>query len=189
MAIKKYSKVKFTLRKELIFILAAVAILVVATILLNRPSKEEKFLEKWSLTENNPYEEISFDELEGILNDKENGEYTFVFFGTPENTETQSYIQTMTSLSELLGVSHIYLVDSEFVVDGDRENDDEFDKELSDIEAKFQDADGNTISLDSVNNFWLFNGNVLEKSADDYEVSGSINWAHALIQMFTFGKA
>ena len=44
MAIKKYSKVKFTLRKELIFILAAVVVLVVATILLNLPNEEDKFL-------------------------------------------------------------------------------------------------------------------------------------------------
>ena len=34
MAIKKYSKVKFTLRKELIFILAAVVVLVLALIAL-----------------------------------------------------------------------------------------------------------------------------------------------------------
>ena len=75
MAIKKYSKVKFTLRKELIIILAAIVVLVVATILFNLPNEEEKFLTKWNengaqITENHLYEEVSFDELKGILNGK-----------------------------------------------------------------------------------------------------------------------
>ena len=185
MAIKKYSKVKFTLRKELVFILAAIVVLLVATILLNRPTKEEEFLEKWTLTEGHPYEEITFDDLSDMLADKKSGEYTFVFFGTPSDANTQSYIQTLTSLAELLDIEKIYLIDSEFVVGKDREN----DEELLSIEGNFKNAEGETISLTDVNNFWLFDGNALLKSADDYTVSGSVNWAFALTQMFTFGKA
>ena len=70
MAIKKYSKVKFTLRKELIFILAAIVVLVVATILLNLPNEKEKFIDKWteagastaSETAYELFEEVSLDE-------------------------------------------------------------------------------------------------------------------------------
>ena len=72
MAIKKYSKVKFTLRKELVIILASILVLVVATILLNLPNEEEKFLAKWNengaqVSEGHVYKEFTFDEL------KENG--------------------------------------------------------------------------------------------------------------------
>lgn len=189
MAIKKYSKVKFTLRKELVFILAAVVVLLVATMLFNRPTKEDKFLEKWSLTENNPYEEISFDELSDILDGKESNEVTFVFFGTPGNAESAQYLQTISSLVEMYKVEKVYLIDSEFVEGKDRENDEEFDKELLDIEKNFKNAEGETIQLDDVSNFWVFSGDVLVKSANDYEENESINWAKALTQMFTFAKA
>ena len=71
MAIKKYSKVKFTLRKELIIILAAIVVLLVATILLNLPNEDEKFITKWQeagaqITENHLYEEISYDEVDVV---------------------------------------------------------------------------------------------------------------------------
>ena len=72
MAIKKYSKVKFTLRKELIIIAAAIVVMIVATILFNLPNKEEKFLEKWNtagstITENMLYEEVELDELKDVI--------------------------------------------------------------------------------------------------------------------------
>lgn len=195
MAIKKYSKVKFTLRKELVFILVAIVGLLVATILLNRPTKEEKVNEYWTLTEGHPFEVIELEDLASELSNKKEGEYTFVYFGTPEDAETASYLQTVMSIAELVDVTHIYLVDSEFVVGKDRENDKEFDDELLALEGLFEykekDEDGETqtIKLDSVNNFWLFDGNKVLKSATDYKASGATDWARALIQMFTFAKA
>ena len=194
MAIKKYSKVKFTLRKELIFILAAVVVLVVATILLNLPNEEEKFLSKWqeagsTITENTLYEEVSFDELRSILDGKENNEYTFVYFATPSDSTSVSYFDTFVSVAQTYDVEKIYIVDSAFALEGDREEDADFDAKLKGIEENFKAADGTTtIKLDSVPNLWVFNGKVLEKSANDYSVDDVINWNLVLTQMFAYGK-
>ena len=194
MAIKKYSKVKFTLRKELIFILAAIVVLVVATILFNLPNKEEKFLSKWqeagsTITENTLYEEVSFDELREILDGKADNEFTFVFFATPSNQESVSYFDTFVSVAQTYDVEKIYIVDSAFALEGDREEDADFDAKLKGIEENFKAADGTTtIKLDSVPNLWVFNGKVLEKSANDYSVDDVINWNLVLTQMFAYGK-
>lgn len=194
-SIKKYSKVKFTLRKELIFILAAVVVLVVATILLNLPTKEEKFVERWveaggNISEqNNVYKEVTFEELQEELSEKSADEYTFVLLATPENEESLTYFNTVVSLAELYGVEQIYLVDSTFMVEKDREADAEFNQELLDIEAKFAHDSDTVMNLDLVSDFWVFKGAELIESADDYELSGSINWTTALIQMFSYAKA
>ena len=193
MAIKKYSKVKFTLRKELIIILAAIVVLVVATILFNLPNEEEKFLAKWNengaqITENHLYEEVSFDELKGILNGKGENEKTFVFFATPTDTNSVTYFQKIITYAETYDVDKVYIVDSAFVIGGNREEDSDFDKKLSDIEANFKDAKGNTIKLDAACNLWVFNGNQLLDSVDDYEKSTN-QWEHALLGIFSHAKA
>ena len=60
---------------------------------------------------------------------------------------------------------------------------------LKGIEENFKAADGTTtIKLDSVPNLWVFNGKVLEKSANDYSVDDVINWNLVLTQMFAYGK-
>ena len=58
-----------------------------------------------------------------------------------------------------------------------------------DSKEYFKAADGETtIKLDSVPNLWVFSGNVLEASANDYEVNDAINWNLVLTQMFAYGK-
>ena len=194
-SIKKYSKVKFTLRKELIFILAAIVVLVVATILLNLPTKEEKFIEEWqeagvSITkDNNIFEKVTFEELEKELNKKEANEISFVFFGTSTDEESVTYFNTLLSLAELYNVEKIYFVDSAFMVDKDRETDAEFNQELTAIESKFVGDADSKMDLDLISDFWVFQGKVLVEGADDYVLSGSINWSLALIQMFSYAKA
>lgn len=194
MAIKKYSKVKFTLRKELVMILAAIVVLVVATILLNLPTKEEKFVNKWAeagaqITENELYVEVSFDELQDELSGKQAGEYTFVLFTTPSDADGVTYFNTVISLAELYGVEKVYLVDSEFVVGKDREEDSDFDAELKDIEDNFKTEEGTEMKLDAVSNFWVFNGDTLVDCTDNYAVNDTPNWGLALVQMLSYAKA
>ena len=194
MAIKKYSKVKFTLRKELIIILSAILVLVVATILLNLPNEEEKFVAKWTeagstIVENRLYEEVSFDELEDILAGKEANDVTFVLFATPSNADSVTQFDAITNNAGIYGVEKVYLVDSEFALEGNREEDADFDNELKAIEANFTDAEGNTIKLDSVPNLWVFKGGVLVGAADKYEVSGAIDWNFALSQLLANAKS
>jgi hypothetical protein len=186
MAIKKYSKVKFTLRKELIFILAAVVVLVVATILLNLPNEKEKFINKWQeagsqIQENTIYEEISFDGLLGKL--EASDEYTFVLFATP-NAECVEYFDAVMNYAanEKFNVSKVYLVDSALAI-GDRENDEALDNKLTEIENQFKNAE-ETIKLDSITNFWVFKGTELVGSAKDY---ADVN--NALSQLLSYGAA
>ena len=185
MAIKKYSKVKFTLRKELIFILAAIVVLVVATILLNLPNEKEKFLKKWqeagsSVTEYKLYEEIDFAGLKEVLNNTDG--YTFVLFATT-NADGVSYFDKALSYSTLddYNVTKVYLVDSAFAI-GEREEGNDLDKLLAEYEKDFKDAEGDTIKLDNNPNFWVFKGNVLVDSADKYT-----GVDHALSQLFSYG--
>jgi hypothetical protein len=183
MAIKKYSKVKFTLRKELIIILSAIVVLVVATILLNLPNKEEKFVSKWSeagsqIVENRLYEEASFDNLDDIL---AANEVTFVLFATPSNADSVTQFDAIMNKAETYGLEKAYLIDSEFAA-GDREEDADLDSKLKAIEDSFG------IELDSVTNFWVFKGTELVGAADDYKVSDVIDWNFALSQLLTNTK-
>lgn len=199
MAIKKYSKVKFTLRKELLFILGAVVLMVVATLLFNLPNKEEKFLDKWNtagsqITENLLYEEITFEELEGKIN---SDEYVFVLFVNPNDATSVTLFDTVYQLAvSQYEIDKVYLVDAEFVmVDKDREEDAEFDSELSEIEAKFKkqnetDEDGNpvTITLDQYPNFWVFQNGYLVKEVNQDIVTAEGSWESELRQVLNFSK-
>ena len=189
MAIKKYSKVKFTLRKELIIILAAIVVLVVATILLNLPNEEEKFLEKWNnagaqITENRLYEEVTIDELTQILASKKADEATFVFFATPDNADSVTYFTQVVNHANTHDVSKVYLVDSAFAI-GTREEGNDLDKQLSEIEAKFKVDEDATFKLDSVPNIWVFKGDVLVETVDDHE-GKTDKWNAAFASLFTY---
>ena len=179
MAIKKYSKVKFTLRKELIFILAAIVLLVVATILLNLPTKEEKFLEKWNaagstITENVIYEEVTFDELNAVLSAKGDNEHTYVLYASPSNADSVSLFDQIysivTSVSEFEHITQIYLVDSGV----------EYDEAT--VSENFKDADGESINLESSYNLWLFQGKTIVGSIDQYTDLG-LGMNEAIISM------
>ena len=187
MAIKKYSKVKFTLRKELIIILVAIAVMITATILLSLPNKEEKFLEKWnaagsSLTDNMLYEEVDFEELEELVKANEN---VFVLFASTADTNSVTVFDTVYSLAlNAYEIDKVYLVDSEFVVGKDREEDAEFDAELKAIEAKFAG-----ITLDQTPNLWVFRNGALVAEADqDLITDKSNDWTPAIIQIFNYSK-
>lgn len=200
MAIKKYSKVKFTLRKELLFILGAVVLMVVATILFNLPNKEEKFLEKWNtagsqINENLLYEEISFDDLEEKI---KADEYVFVLFVNPGDQTSVTLFDTVYQLAAgQYEIDKVYLVDAEFVMgDKDREEDADFDSELKAIETKFKkqtetDEDGNpvTITLDQYPNFWVFRNGYLVKEVNQDIVTAEGSWESELRQVLNYSKS
>ena len=192
MAIKKYSKVKFTLRKELIIIIAAVVVMIVATILFNLPNKEERFLKSWNeagstLTENLLYEEVSFEELEEVIAEDA---YVFVLFASSADANSVTVFDTLYSLAlNTYELDTVYLVDSEFVLGNDREEDSEFDAELKAIETKFADAEGNTITLDQTPNFWVFrNGKLVAEANQDVIADQANDWSGALIQILNYSK-
>lgn len=193
MPIKKYSKVKFTLRKELIIILAVIVVMLVATILLQLPSKNDKFVKAWnkagsSITENTVYKETTMNGLEGIVSKAKSDEYVYVYFANKSDSTAVTNFDLIYRYANTFEVDTVYIIDSSFASEKDRELDEDFDKMLSDIEAKFKDSDSNTITLDQNPNFWVFKDGKLVSEIDQDLITEKGNWNAALIQMFALSK-
>lgn len=183
MPIKKYSKVKFTLRKELIIILAVVLVMVLATILLLQPTKDQKFVSKWSgagssIVENKLYEEIDFDELDEVIA----GEgITYVLFAHATDEQSVKAFDLVINLATGLDVEKVYIIDSEFAV-GDREEDAELDAELKVIEEKYG------ITLDTPD-LWAFeNGSVVAELDQDLIEASSNDYTEAIKRVLLLNK-
>jgi len=190
MAIKKYSKVKFTLRKELLIILGAVVLMVVATILFNLPNKEEKFLKKWNeagstVAEKLVYEETTFEDLENII---KSDEYVFVLFATPDASCVTVFDSVYNYALTTYEIDTVYLVDSEFVMGKNRDEDKEFDEKLVELEGKFKDAEGNSITLDKTPNIWVFKDGKLVAEADQDLITAEGSWDAAIISILNYSK-
>ena len=179
MAIKKYSKVKFTLRKELIFILAGILLLVVGTILFNLPTEEEKTLEKWNnagstITDFSLFDEVSFSELNGILDSKQSGEYTYVLYASPADANSVTLLDQIhtivTSSREYSHITKIYIVDSSNTTEND------FALE------NFKDTKGESINLETAYNLWLFEGKTIVNSINRF-TDNSLTMDHSIIAM------
>ena len=179
MPIKKYSKVKFTLRKELIIILSAIVVMVVATILFNLPTSEEKWLDKWqtagsSIVENKIYEDVeSFDELEDVIKSQE---VVYVLFATTD-ADGAAKLDLVSQCAEYFSVEKVYILDSAFLADYDRKEAED-EAYLKGLEEKF------SISLETSTDFFVFqNGKLLQELDQDY-VTVSGGWNAPLMQIF-----
>jgi hypothetical protein len=181
MALKKYSKVKFTLRKELVLILSAIVLLVVATILLNLPNKEERFLKDWNaagstLTENLLYEEVSFDELKDIIKEENK---VFVLFATSQDATSVTVFDKVYTLGlNTFELDKVYLVDSTVVLDENGEEDAEY---VAELKTTFGE-----LTLDQTPNLWYFEaGKLAEEANQDIITEKGSDWTSEIIQIFT----
>ena len=191
MPIKKYSKVKFTLRKELVIILAVVVVMLVATILLQQPTKKEKFQNAWSTAgvsnaENSVMVSSTFSKLEGTVKNS-NDELVFVYFATTSNSDSVKYYDVVYSLASALEIKTIYLVDAKFATESDRNTDEEFDAKLKEIEAKFTDGT-TTIDLSYVPNLWVFQNGKLVKEINHDKVETEGDWYAAAFEVLSLAK-
>jgi len=151
----KYRQVKFTLKKELIIIVSVLAAMILATILLELPTKEDKFVDKWSeagasISENTLFVETSFDKLDGIISKNEK---VFVLFATTDENGVSLFGEVMENASTN-NVEKVYIIDSAFA-QGDRDEDADLDAKLDVLEAKYG------INLDTNPNLWYFNNGTL----------------------------
>lgn len=190
MPIKKYSKVKFAFRKELIIILAVIVVMVIATVLLQLPSKEDKFIKEWSsagssIVENDLYETISFDKLDNVL-DKAEG-VVFVYFATSSDETSVTNFDVIMSQADLFGVEKVYLVDAKNY-QGDREEDAELDEKLTAIENRFTAEDGTAISLDYTPNLWAFENGKLVKEINHDLIDTNGDWKEACKQVLILAR-
>ena len=169
MAIKKYSKVKFTLRKELIIILVAIAVMITATILFNLPNKEEKFLEKWNtagstITENLLYEEVSVEELGEIVKSDKN---VFVLFASTADTTSVTVFDQVYSLA-----LNTYELETVYLVDETLEE---------------SDATALGVAADQTTNLCVFkDGKLVEEANQDLITLNSGDWTAAIIRVLNY---
>ena len=156
--------------------------MIVATVLLNLPNKQERFLKDWnaggsSLGENLLYEEISFDELADIIAEENN---VYVLYATAADTTSVAVFDKVYSLAlNDYEVEKVYLIDSEALVGADRETDTELDTELKGYETTFG------FTLDETTDLFYFKDGKLaaEANRDKITDKGS-DWTSEIIRIF-----
>ena len=194
MAIKKYSKVKFTLRKELIIILAVAVVMIVATVLLNLPNKEEKFVSKWqaagsTIVENTLFEETTFDDLDEII---KSDSKVYVYFASPSDSVSATNLNLIVQYAAVYDVEKVYIVDSAFAVAADREEDSDLNSKLTALENKYfsslsTEEDAYELNAE-VPNLWVFENGSLTLEIDHDLIDAKGSWDAALIQLFSVNK-
>lgn len=171
MAIKKYSKVKFTLRKELIIILVAIVVMITATILFNLPNKEEKFLEKWNaagstITENLLYEDVDFEELQEVIKSDKN---VVVLFVSAEDASSVAVFDKVYELAlNTYEIKTVYLVDE-----------------------KLEESQATTLGVakDQTTNLCVFkNGTLVAEADQDLITDKASDWTAAIVQILNLTK-
>ena len=191
MPIKKYSKVKFTLRKELIIMAAVIVIMLVASILLGLPTKAEKFQSEWttagaSYANGELYSSTTFEGLEKKLA-KDSG-YIYVYFATSSDTDSVKYFDEVYKLASGLEVEKVYIIDAKFALEHNREENEDFDKKLTKIEEKFKNASGDTIDLSHTPNLWVFKDGAFLEEIDHDLIETEGDWNAAALKIFSYAK-
>lgn len=112
---KKNENVKMNKYGYISIVLIIVAI--VLSVLLLLPNSEEKFMDEWaesSLTTDNVYKKVDFDEFQkAIKSDK----VVYVFYGTPSDSDSVTNISTYDANARLMDVEEILYLDSSSLTD------------------------------------------------------------------------
>ncbi len=165
-------KYKFKWTKELSFLLGGILVLIVATILLALPTKVERLIAKWSdseLTTETVFVEISESRLASLI---ESGEYIFVYYATPDQSDATTYIDLIEEKATLYEVETVYWLDSTEIYEEDEDT-----LETRDFKEEVQErgeALGGVDLLETLS-FWVFNEGELILDFADYSDSDSSN--------------
>ena len=131
----KYRKIGFRLQKELIIIVAVLLVLLVAAILLNLPTKSEKFVSEWSeagasIQDDSLFEAVSQKELKKLV---EKNDKVFVLFVTSSDSDSVSLVNEVASMASNFNIDKVYILDSADYL-GNREEDTNLDSKLKELE-------------------------------------------------------
>lgn len=160
---KKYSKVKFKLRKELVIILLIAVVMAVTTVVLNLPSEKDKIYSDYAgnlSTTDHVFEKITKSKLVDLV---ESGEEIYVYFGSPTCSNCTTYIDTFNTQAVYWEVETVYYLDASFVDEEDREEDEDFNSELLTWESKLKD-----VSFDFTPSIWVYQDGELVFNSQDY---------------------
>ncbi len=160
---KRNQKVKFKFRWELGAMLAVVALMITLSIVLRLPSTAQKLVTEFNgssvgLTSDHVYKEVNLSELKNKI---KNEEVVYVYFASPNDATSSSEIANINTAATKWKVETVYYLNSDFAFEEDREEDEDFDKEISEIEAELG------VSLEYTLGVWVFENGV--NTYDSYD--------------------
>ena len=161
MAVRSIRRVKYKFKwtKELTFLLLGLAVIIVVTIILALPNKVERLINKWpdaSLGTETVYQEVSESQLVNLV---DSGEYIFVFYGSPSDTNATTNLTLVETYASNFNVDRVYWLDSTEIYNASDEtkNTRDFKDDIAQRETSLKGVD-----LLETLSFWAFNdGNLL----------------------------
>lgn len=180
----KYRKIQFRFTKELIIMVCVLVALIVATIILQQPTKKEKFVSKWqeagsSIQENTLFKEETFKQLDKQL---ENNEKVVVLFVTPEDKNSVSLFDEVLNNAAVYDVEVVYIIDCADYL-GDRKTDSKLDESLKALENTYK------VSLEEAPALWLFNnGSLVAELNYDLIEEASGSYSEAVKRVLVYNK-
>lgn len=171
---KKKQKVKFKLRIELLVVFIVILGMIATSVVLRLPDSKTKLANTYggALDSTHIFEELTFDEL---YTEIKNEGFTFVYFGSPECTDSVSTISTINTRGIYWDVETIYYVDAtNYLIDEDAddyEEDKDLTSEIASIEAKLNTnvaVDIVEISLEFTPSIWVFENDTLVFNSSNY---------------------
>ena len=204
-------KVKFKWTKELIILLAALAILLTVTIILAIPSQDKKNLTKWNdaITAYNTENSTSYSTLgtdvhlkevsgsdESLFNKArsiaDNEGYTYFFYGSLSNATYLEYLSKINSLADEYEIENVYLMYATFYeeAEADSETDTISFKQTCD---KYEDilntgksGDATEIDLTVFPALFVYKNNSLIFNTQVGKDSGEYSWSIYIQKAFSF---
>ena len=128
----KRNRTKFKWTKELIFLICAIVVLIVAAILINIPTKASVQLDKYNnaitayntensaqystLPSNHVFKEVS---IKSLKKKKKSNDYTFVFYCSLTDSTSLEYLSKINSTATNLEIKTVYLWFADYVENSD----------------------------------------------------------------------
>ena len=203
------NRVKFKLTKELIFLLSAIVIIIVAAIVWNLPTNAAVQLEKYNkaiqtynttnstsynqLTADHVYKEIS---LNGLKNKKNSDKYTYVWYGVLTDGSYLEQLQTINTTAKEYEVKTVYLFFATYVdsADTDKRNSVAYRDELKAKEAKLNDKvnqDQDDFDMEIYPTLLVFKSGELIFNSQTYSESDNASeygWKQYINKAFSYEK-
>lgn len=173
MAVRSGRKLKFKFKwtKELIFLIAGLVIMIVATILLALPSDSEKIYKKYTeagatLDVEHVYKSINYKKLKSKIQSQGTDDVFYVFYGSVACTSCVTEIQTINTAAKAFEVDQVLYFDATFI---DEEEDLDSAEFLAGIDTMEVELEG--VDLLQYPALWVFKGGKLTFTTEELKLT------------------